>query len=447
MINQRFLRLARAAALIASCTVGLAACEDGRVRPPSVSVRVVHAAPTSPPIQVFRGGSSRSQIAELDYRGVSQRVSVDEDQYQFNVHVVQPGGQTTSLAKLFTQQVSSGNDYLIVLTEVGGLIEPIVVETPLFDSTDATEVLAVHAAPGLDPMDVYLEPPGTDLATATPLGEIAFGEQLPAASVDADDYRLSLTASGDPATVLFSSGTFTLEAGDSSTFVVFDDAGEGLAPLSVAGIGTSAALLYDRGVRSGVQVVNAAADEGERDVFLDEDYTAAIVAALPYAGISDLATVPPGSRTLTVTPAANPGVVEDDIDYQPVRGQRYTAVIAGAAGDVTLAVGSDDNRRIVDTARVRFMNGASQFSPMEFFLVPPGTDVSGFSSTNVLAAPGVTQRNDLPPGDYELVLRNATTRTVVAGPEPITVGAGIYTILALDGTGGTAEVVLLEDFN
>jgi hypothetical protein len=65
-----------------------------------------------------------------------------------------------------------------------------------------------------------------------------------------------------------------------------------------------------------------------------------------------------------------------------------------------------------------------------------------------LAAPGITSLFTLPEGDFEVVLRQPGTETVLAGPLPIRVDAGgIYALLAIDGAGEEAvEIVLLEDF-
>jgi hypothetical protein len=443
------IRFIGAAASIALLTAGLTACDEGgRVRPPRTGVRVVHAAPTTGPIELYRVQVRATE--PLDYRGASSLVAFDEDEYTFSARVETPGTGELVVVASFTQTVSAENSHLFVLTEEAGSVTPIIIANPLFESSTETEVSAVHAAPALASMSVYVEPPDADLTTATPLGSVGFKAALAPATRAPGDYRLTLTAPGNPANVLFSSATMELGAGDSNSFVIVDDAGDGVAPFSVVRAGGASALLIDRNVRSGVELVNAAADQGARDLFVDGDYTAPLVSALAYATISDIETVAPGNRELSVTPAGNPGVVEYEQEIAAVRGRRSTALFAGEPGDVSIAVAQDDNRRVTTPSqgRVRFMNGASQHDPLEFFLVTPGTDLTNRSSQISLAAPAISARASVPPNDYELVLRDADTDAIVYGPQPMTIGNGIYTILAINGaTAGTVDVVLLEDFN
>src|SRR5690606_8998995 len=161
--------------------------------------------------------------------------------------------------------------YLFVLTEVGGSVTPIIVENPVFESESETQVGAVHAAPGIASVDVFLEAPGAGLSPATPLDNVAFRYVMATAPLEPGGYRLTPPAGGDPANVLFSSSTMELSEGESHSFVVVDDAGDGVAPLAVVRTGSSSATMFDRGVLTGVQFFNAGADETARDVFVDAD--------------------------------------------------------------------------------------------------------------------------------------------------------------------------------
>lgn len=425
----------------------LSACEDGRTRPPPVSVQVVNAAPTAPPMALYRIEAAATN-SQLDFRGASSRLTFDEDEYVFSARAYEPGvssGTHTETLTEFTQDVSTENEYVFVLTEVGGVVTPIVIEQPLLESGADARITMVHAAPGIAGMDAYFEAPDADLTTATPLGGIEFGDVLEFTTRPSGEYRLSFTGAGDPANVLFTSSTLEIESGDSYTFVLADDAGDGVAPFSVLRVGTSSGLMFDTGIRSGFQLINAAADQGARDLFVGGDYTAPVVSALAYGAASDLVLLSAGNRDVSVTPAGNPGVVDVEEEHAAVRGGRYTGLIAGEPGDIEMDIAADDNRRIPGHARLRFMNGASQYSPVEIFFVEPGTDLKNVRPNVELAAPQISQRVSWQPGEYELVLRDGDT--VVYGPEPITLDSGVYTVLVVNGEdANTAGVVLLEDF-
>src|SRR5690606_2158893 len=106
-----------------------------------------------------------------------------------------------------------------------------------------------------------------------------------------------------------------------------------------------------------------------------------------------------------------------------------------------------DRRRVAGHSRVAFMNGATQYGQIEYFLVPPGSDISTSLSQIVLAAPGMTTRFVYAPGDYELYARQPHGNGP-AGPVPVTLeGGGIYSLLTANGAvTGTVDVVFLEDF-
>src|SRR5690606_4217190 len=119
---------------------------------------------------------------------------------------------------------------------------------------------------------------------------------------------------------------------------------------------------------------------------------------------SDQIHVEAGSRKLSVTPAGNPGAVEAETTSTLVRSRHNLALIGGDPGALEVAVTMDERRRITDHARIMFLNGATQFEHIEYFLVPPGTDVSNLSSTIILDAPSIGSRLTFSPGDYDLIV-------------------------------------------
>src|SRR5690606_40076595 len=98
----------------------------------------------------------------------------------------------------FTVSLTPETDYLFVLTEANGAFKPIVVESSAERQNDRSHIVAVHAAPSLAPMSVYVEPSDVDPAAAAPLGTLAFGESVNDATRAPGDYRLVLTEAGNP---------------------------------------------------------------------------------------------------------------------------------------------------------------------------------------------------------------------------------------------------------
>jgi hypothetical protein len=275
-----------------------------------------------------------------------------------------------------------------------------------------TQFLGLHAAAGIPALDLYLERPGVGIAGATPRGSFNVQEQIAPRTLPSGDYELTLTAAGDPSSVLLTTTTITLPADTHTSFIVVAESGQGSAPFSVLALqGPVAATFYDRNATSELSVVNGATDRAPRDLMVNGEFL--------------------------------------DLTYFGNRGQRATLLFAGPAGTLTAAIVPDDRRRLNSEAKLRAMNAASQFiGGLDFAVTAPGGDhllVPPFAS---LLAPGISGDTLLPPGEYDLYLRQFFTATVVSGPTRITLGAGgLYGVLAVDGPDtATADVILLDDF-
>jgi hypothetical protein len=421
----------------------LAACDQGRKDPPNTSVRVANAAPSFNSIDFRREQSTLSQnAATLNFQGTAE-FDWDTGQYDFNIDVA------TLPRTTFSQDLREDTRYAFVLTEVGGLIEPVVLEYPPLDSNaTGAQALALHAAGGSAPLSVYIEPPGTALAAATPRATLAFGQALPAQSLTAGEYEISLTESGNPANVLLASSAFTLPAAASAILVIVDGSGVGPSPLAVILLGGAGAVLTDKNAPSELRAINAATDMAPRDFVLNDDFAAPLFSAVPFAAETAYATTPVGDNTVNVTPVANPGVLELTQTLAMAANTRYTLLVTGDAGALTHVLISDDTRRIAGQAKLRMFNTASQFSAVDFFIVPTGTDIATTGPAASLGPSGVSTPFTVPPDTYDLVLRETGTTNVLAGPQSFTLaGSGIYSILSVNGPDtASATVAFLDDF-
>lgn len=436
------LRIAPQLVLVLLAAAASSGCEQGREAPPKTLVRVVNAAPTHPSLNFVR--VRRTEVSELGYGAASGQLSFDVDSYDFRVDIVPPGASAGSAVGSFAAELQANVEYTFVLVEgATGGIEPITIEA----ASGAGELTVVHAGVGLPPLDVYLEAAGADLSTATPLGRVSFGQAAPAASRTSGEYRITVTESGDPSAVLLASPAVSIDGSRNGVVVVLAGVGEGTAPIRVLLAQDNPVTLLDTSVQSALRIVNAAADEAARDAALGEQLSPPLIAAVPFGTASAYADVPGGEHTLSIMPAGNPGVVDGTGTLTLANGRMYTAIVSGAPGHVTVAPLLDDPRRLFDRAQLALYNGANQFSSLYFYVLLPGTDPATASPAASLAAPGGTQYVGLPPGDYEIVVRNPDLQTV-GGPIPITVAAGgIYAILAVNGAdAASASLVPLDDF-
>lgn len=439
------LRKAFEIVLALALAAGAAGCEQGRKAPPKTRVQVVNAAPNHPALNFLR--VERVAAAEIPYGAASAVLPFDVDRYDFHVEIVTPGATAPSRISSFAAEIAADIDYTFVFAESAtGGIEPIIVATPAATAS-AAPLAAVHAGLGLPAVDVFLEPPGADLGTATPIGRLGYRESATGAGRAVGDYVITVTEAGNAGAVLLSSPTVTLAAVQRLVLVVIAGAGEGIAPLRVAVVTDTPGTVIDQSLPGALRVVNAAADEAPRDVAVGTDFSPPLFADLPFGAASDYTEIPLGDQTLSVTPAGNPGVVEATATVAVASGRMYTSIISGAPGAIATALLVDDRRRIFDRAQLALYNAASQFSSITFYLLLPGTDPSTVAPVTALNAPGGTQYIGLTPGQYELLVRDASAQTV-AGPQPITVTAGgIYAALVVNGPdSSSAGILLLDDF-
>ncbi len=440
------LRFVASCALVCAVLV-LSGCDQGRKAPGKVTVQVANAASGFGSLSFEREHDDNNR-SELQFKDAAAYY-YDADTYDFFVleptfKVEDPGENWT-----FTQKLEKETHYTFVLTEVAGEIEPVVIPNPAPPTGSNAQILGLHAARGLPAMDLYLESPGVGIAGATPRGTFNVQEQIAPLTLPGGDYELFLTAAGNPADVLLTSQQFNLPAGTTSTFVVVDENGTGTARINALLLqGGASTILFDRNAPSALSAINGATDRMPRDVAVDSQFSPPTFSAIAFGEPTPYAQVPVGYMQINVTPVGNPGVLELGTQLVGTIGQRATMLFSGPAGTLIPVFAADDGRRFDREAKVRFMNVASQFIGIDFYVTLPDGDPGNLFPIASLYAPGISTYVTLHPGDYDLYLREGGTFTTVMGPTRFHVdAAGIYGILAIDGPDtATADLLYLDDF-
>jgi hypothetical protein len=438
--------------LVASCGLAcavlvLAGCEDGRQPPPKVLVRVANVAPGFADL-TFRREQDVNRAATMPFK-TTQEFVYDLDTYDLFVTDRTLSQDVPNRQWSFSPELRADHGYLFVLTEVGTDVQPVVIEIPTAPVSEA-QFVALHAAGGQPAMDLYLERPGVGIAGATPRGSFDVQQQIPLTPVQSGEYELTLTAAGDPSNVLLRSQSISFPATATGTFIVVPEGGQGTVEISVmflvAGTGT---ILYSVDSTTELRVINGATDRVPRDFVVDSQFAPPLFSAIPFGEPTAYAAVPIRSDLkVNVTPVGNPGVLELDRVYAGVATQRASLMFTGPAGTLTSITAIDDGRRLHTEAKLRFANVASQFAAIDLVITNSGVDPNLVPSLTSLLSPGMSDYLPLPPGDYDVYLRQFAGLTIFSGPTPISVSAGgIYGVLAVDGPDtATAGVVLFDDF-
>lgn len=433
--------------LLILLTLGLTACSnESRTRAPSTQVNVVHTAPSFGALSFLRVERNEATLAY----GQSGAFSWDSDTYTFNVDsrrlLVAP-----ERLHSFTSTLVGGNDYAIVLGEVGGELQELIIELPR-EAVPGTEsrVLFVHTAGTLGAVDVYMEAPGAVLAAATPRGTLNFRENLAPFNLPSTNYEISLTEVGNPANVFITTQDVITPPGSGIVISILDGANVGIAPLYVLinGGGTDF-LLADKNLQSGIRAINAMTSGGALDVTIDSNFSPPLLPAVPVGIPSAYAFFDAGDRNLTVSPAGNPGVLEVDEEFTAENGALGTWFLAGDPGALTASFSVDDGRILNGEARLTIHNGVTSLTAVDVYFVPAGTDINTVAPPASPPSGASVADLNVALGDFELTVRQASTLNVLAGPLAITVAAaGNYGILLTDSVGGaTVDITLLDDFN
>lgn len=191
---QRVLRTALVATVAA---LGLAACsDDDNGNPteavPSALVRVVHASPDAPNVDIAVDGTVA--LVSVPYPVFSGYLEVPSGTRNVQVR---PTGSLTPVIEA-DLDLETGVAYTVLATGLVADISPVVtVDDLVAPSEGNAKVRVIHGAPSAPNVDVYATAEGADLATATPiLTNVPFRAVSDYLTVPTGRYQLSVTLTG-----------------------------------------------------------------------------------------------------------------------------------------------------------------------------------------------------------------------------------------------------------
>ena len=443
-------RLVSATAVAAIAALSLGCAETRRQEATGeASVRGLHAIADGPEV-VFR--IEERSLGSINYKGVTAADNYDDLTYQFNFDAALPGdSQQTRLASQ-SLTVVPDMEYLFVL--VGSFANSEIIlwesdERQWEGTEEVTEIAAGHLSTTLDALDFYLVPPGTAPVSGEARGTLEFGERLDDFEVDAGDYQVVLTPAGDPATILFRSTRQTLNARLTTTFTVHDADPSITSGISVRRISSTGGSteLGEANTRPTRRFFHAASGTGAFDVYVDEDFTAPIVAGVAYGTVTGDIPVPAGESDYTYTAAGNVGAVLFEEEVAVVSNTRSTSFLVGPSNDLDVLDLVDDRRPVVGTSKVRVMQLSENVDNVDIYLRKAGTDIEDVNATfpNV-DSPLSSGYTRLEPDEYEITVTETGEKTPVAAVLPLDLAAGdIAEVAIIDAVDPNAVEVFRYD--
>ena len=434
----------------ALATILLVACGDSNNRPADASVRILHASPDAPSVDINLNGSVA--VTDLDYGQATDTIVARPGALNVTVLGRLPGTARPAVIGPANITLAAGGAYAVLAVNEVAAIEPLVVtrETSTV-STSSVRLQVVHAAPAAPAVAVYVTTPGADLASSAPVGSFAFKGVLGAATITAGDYQIRVTPSGASSPVLYDSGTVTLAGGSDLLVVALESTGPASSPIKLLAVPRSGAALQllDRSTPARVRVIHSSPDAPAVQVIANNNFGAPLVPSLSFPDATPFVDVPGATYNLKVTPVGNNGLVAIDADVTLAAGREYSAYAVGPLATIAPLVLTDDRRRVATQARVRIVHASPSAGNVDLYVLAPGTALATAAPafTNV-AFKADTGYVDLAAGTYEVSVTPTASKTAAIGPVSITLeNGGVYTVAARDAAGGGTplSVIPLDD--
>jgi hypothetical protein len=456
-------------AIVAGLSAGLIACADDpsdTPAPTSFALRVIHASPDAPNVDVRVGGATF--VSDLGFKEATfQRGNLPVGTASVEVAARVPGGTATVIGPSnITFEDGKAYQIIAVGKVADATLAPLIIENPRsVVASGSVRAQVVHGAPAAPPVDVYVTGPTDDITNSMPLGSFGFGENLGPVVVPGGDYRIRVVVTGDATkTPVFDSGSLTLPGRSDLMIVAVENtnagAGEpGQSPISlfVADNGLGSFEILDVNTPAQFRAVHFSPDTPSVNVLIDDDMMAPNFVELnnvPYPTFSDFLSAPAGAYNVRIELASNPGAYAVDEDLSLVAGKRYSVYAASYTNDLItdgLYVLEDDFRSVATEAKVRIVHLAPGAGLVDIYVTAPGVGIANVDP----AFAGVDFKDEtgyvgLAGGTYDVTVTLAGTKTAAIGPAPVDIVDGdVYTVVARDATGGGAPfgVTVLDELN
>ncbi len=422
----------------------LAACDSDNVDIPSApetetaNIQLLHASSDAPSVNILLDGETL--LENIDYKVGSEQLTRSTGTYAVEVQGILADGTTPAVIGPVELSFDADTTYTIVAVGDVANIEPVVFEQPRTPVTAGTARLAVlHAAASAPEVDVYVTTPGADLAATAATGTFAFKGTIGPAEVSAGDYQIRVTPAGDPATVVFDSGTISLNDGNDLFIAAVPDTTASSAPISLVALDGNGSLeILDASTPASLRVFHTSPDAPAVDIVVNDNFAAPLVPSLSFPNFAGYVNVPPATYNVKVTAAGNPGAIVIDADLALDAAEVYDVLAVDTLAMIAPLVLNDDPRPVSTHAKVRIVHASPTAQDVDIYVVAPGTDIATVEATLTnVAFTDSTGYIAIPQGSYDIAVTPAGAKTAAIGPATFSFSNGdVVTVVARDAVGG-----------
>ncbi|WJG07873.1 DUF4397 domain-containing protein [Aliiglaciecola sp. LCG003] len=413
-------------------------------------MRVIHAAPDAPPVNVYASGSILAGLENVDYQEGSETIEVDAGSYDVRVEAVIPGGNMDVINEtLLLEQDTLYNVFAI--DTVAQDVEPLILANPITAvSAGNARVQIVHVAPNAPAVDIYVTTPGDDITTAQPLVTADFRDFTGQTEVAAGDYQVRITLAG-ATEVIYDSGTLSLTDGADLVVAATQSVAAGGSPVTLLIIDDAGAgQVLDVNSGSDLRVVHGIADAPAVDVIANNEIV--LFDGPQFTQFSEYINIGAASYTIDVVADADNNIVAiDDAPVTLESGKIYTAIANNTLANADLDLVTDMPRSVATEAKVRIIHAASAAGAVDLYITSDGgiiavepSFVNIDYSTGALTDTGYVS---LAAGDYVVtVTATGSKEAVIETPVLSLDGGGVYTAIAVNGEADMPpQLITLDD--
>jgi len=408
----------------------LGACDNESSFPTATgkaSIRAINAIPSSGDVNFL---IEERSLGTISYQSASSTASYDDLDYTFNFEVFYAGEASTRRVASRDIDFEVGKDYTLLIS--GELASPTVTlwegEEREFAETDTVfEARFAHTAASLGSVDYYFDDPAVAPLLGNQVATLSFGEISAPVDYPEGTYVLTITAAGDPGSVLYVSSSSFVSERNALIVTPFDgDAGD-TAPVTARAFPAqgSALSLPDPNFPATMQIINASQDLGTVDIYDDEALTSQIVADHGYLDVTDEISTVSGTTNLYYTPSGDTAAITLQTSFPAFDGARYRVVTTGVAGNFNAVISFPDRVPVLTGAKLLPFHASNNFDFLDIYIVPAGESVDDYNpSRQFLAANETAGANRLAAGSYDIYVTAFAEKAVLAGPYSIDVDRG-----------------------
>ena len=404
----------------------LPACtEDG---PDYTWLRAIHAVPDAPNMRVtFDDFVFRENVSfgTTTLERIQSLLKENGNSTRFTAEFFAPNGTVGGVLAALDVPIARDSTSTVVLGGRFDDVQPVVVETPRRPRPLGSLYFQfVHAAGGIDALDVYVTLPEVELSATAPLASVEPLGYSPSIEVPFGATRIRLTVAGtldviyDSGERQFDESTLSTGPGVEWLFAVVESTVAGPSPVFLLGdSGRGSVSLLDAGTPATTRAIHAIPSLGAVSLEALTDPPQALLEGLEFGQRSAQLPAPVGEYSLAFRAAAAPEEPLASIAVAAARGQESLAVlIAGQAGE-TILVNPTLPRSIASEARLRFAHLAPDGDLVSVYLAASADEALSAANRFLFNRPPGSFIGHLAvnPGTYFLSM---TTRPVTDPADP-----------------------------